>query len=456
MNQEQSAFKPLLFVAMPFGEKKVPSAEYTIDFDAIYTNAIIPAAKAPTLDLEIIRADEEHLGGIIHVAMFERLLLSEIVIADLTLANANVFYELGVRHAAKPFTTILMYAKGERLPFDVSPLRAISYELIDGSLSTEEGERLKQVLVERLEKALEDTSFDSPLFQLIANYTGVSLTSDQTDSFRDRVKMAESFRTQIEEAKQDIVNGKERLSAIKESLGDLKNTPHEITIEILLGLRDLMAWSEMIQLCQEMPLDLHKTILVQEQKAFALNRLGKREEATTVLKSLITEFGESSETCGLLGRVYKDQYKDAKNTNKPILSKAALQESIKYYRQGFTIDPRDHYPGINAVTLLSIRGNPEDLEELQTLRPAVLFAVNRRGGMDSSDFWDIATLLQLHILDENWSDAKETAARMRLLNPPPMALQSEIESQNLLRQVRIEKGLSTEDLDEVISILQES
>ena len=57
-------------------------------------------------DLEALRGDEEHTGGIIHSAMFARLLLAEFVVADLTLANANVFYELGIRHTAKPFTTV--------------------------------------------------------------------------------------------------------------------------------------------------------------------------------------------------------------------------------------------------------------------------------------------------------------------------------------------------------------
>src|SRR4029077_6839859 len=52
-----------------------------------------------------VRADEEQSGGIIHKPMFERLILCEIAVADLTTANANVFYELGVRHAVKPATT---------------------------------------------------------------------------------------------------------------------------------------------------------------------------------------------------------------------------------------------------------------------------------------------------------------------------------------------------------------
>jgi hypothetical protein len=79
--------------------------------------------------LEPFRADEELSGGIIHKAMFERLILCDYAVADLTLANANVFYELGVRHAARPWSTVSIYAGSSRLPFDVADLRTIHYSI---------------------------------------------------------------------------------------------------------------------------------------------------------------------------------------------------------------------------------------------------------------------------------------------------------------------------------------
>ncbi len=92
--------RPLCFVLMPFGKKPDGSGR-SIDFDAVYANVIAPAIEAA--DLEPLRADEEQSGGIIHKAMFERLLLCEYAVADLTTANPNVFYELGVRHALRPY-----------------------------------------------------------------------------------------------------------------------------------------------------------------------------------------------------------------------------------------------------------------------------------------------------------------------------------------------------------------
>src|SRR5215469_17539724 len=118
---------PLCFVLMPFGQKP-SSIGSIIDFDSVYDGLIFPAIR--DAGLEPLRADEEMTGGIIHKPMFERLILCEYAVADLTTANANVFYELGVRHAVRPWSTVLLFAKDSgQLPFDVAPLRAMPYQL---------------------------------------------------------------------------------------------------------------------------------------------------------------------------------------------------------------------------------------------------------------------------------------------------------------------------------------
>lgn len=74
--------RPLCFVLMPFGTKRHPGGGPDIDFDAIYERGIRPGLEAA--NLEPIRADEERTGGITHKAMFERLLLCDFAIADVT------------------------------------------------------------------------------------------------------------------------------------------------------------------------------------------------------------------------------------------------------------------------------------------------------------------------------------------------------------------------------------
>src|SRR5215467_6368813 len=123
--------QPLCFVLMPFGSKADPTGLPNIDFNRIYEAAIKPAIEAA--GMIPLRADEEKTGGIIHKPMFERLLLCEYAVADLTTANANVFYELGVRHTARPCTTQPIFAKRQPIPFDVNFLRALPYELGEGN-----------------------------------------------------------------------------------------------------------------------------------------------------------------------------------------------------------------------------------------------------------------------------------------------------------------------------------
>jgi hypothetical protein len=101
-----------------------------------------------------------------------------------TTANANVFYELGVHHAVLPCSTVLLFAEGGRLPFDVTPLRAMPYRL------TPEGKpadlaSTRVAIVARLLEA-QNGSPDSPIFQLVEGFPEIDHT--KTDVFRDRVR----------------------------------------------------------------------------------------------------------------------------------------------------------------------------------------------------------------------------------------------------------------------------
>src|SRR5918995_6846848 len=150
--------RPLCFVLMPFG-KKPDGTGRTVDFDAVYEEVIASAIEAA--GMQPLRADEEMGGGMIHKQMFERLILCEYAVADLTTANANVFYELGIRHAARPWSTVLLFAEQSRLPFDVAPLRALPYRLSCGG-SPADIENTRAVVEDRLREARKAIT-DSPI-----------------------------------------------------------------------------------------------------------------------------------------------------------------------------------------------------------------------------------------------------------------------------------------------------
>jgi hypothetical protein len=184
---------PLCFVLMPFGKKPDPTGGDPIDFDRVYENGIKPAIEAA--GMVAIRADEERTGGIIHKAMFERLLVCDFAIADLTCANANVFYELGVRHAVRPATTVVIFSKRQALPFDVQYVRALPYDLGNGNgFGEAEVAALVTSLTSRLREVKANagaTIADSPLFQLVTDYGGPDIAHLKTDTFRDRAEYAE-------------------------------------------------------------------------------------------------------------------------------------------------------------------------------------------------------------------------------------------------------------------------
>jgi tetratricopeptide (TPR) repeat protein len=378
--------RPLCFVLMPFGRKSDASGKQ-IDFDAVYQNLIVPAILEA--GLEPIRADEEMTGGIIHKPMFERLILCEYAVADLTTANANVFYELGVRHAVRPRSTVLLFSEGgSQLPFDVAPLRAMSYRLGPDGKPVYFA-KTQRMLTDRLIEAKEAIT-DSPLYQLVDGYPDIDHT--RTDIFRDRVAYSAEMKNKLAEARN---KGVDKLQQIERELGDIRNVESGIVIDLFLSYRAVQAWEKMIDLVNKMCAPLVSTIMVQEQFGFALNRSGRSKEAEQVLLKLIKNRGPSSETYGILGRVYKDRWEAAVESEKKFEARGLLEKAIEAYRKGFETDWRDAYPGINAITLMELKEPPDP--ERNKLIPVVTYAVERKMMSGEPDYWDHATMLELAV-----------------------------------------------------------
>jgi len=158
-----------------------------------------------------------------------------------------------------------------------------------------------------------------------------------------------------------------------------------------------------------MPRPLAKTPLVREQLALALNRLQRRTDAERVLLTLIEERGPSSETYGILGRVYKDQWTDARAADDEFFAEGLLEKAIEAYLAGFEADWRDAYPGINAVTLMEIHEPPDPRRE--QLLPVVSYAVERRLASGDADYWDHATRLELAVLTRDEHAARRSLSR---------------------------------------------
>lgn len=403
--------KPLCFVLMPFGIKPSMSGR-AINFDLVYSGLIRPAIEAS--GMEPVRADEELVGGIIHKPMFERLLLCDYAVADLTTANANVFYELGIRHAVRPHSTVLVFADGERLPFDVAFERGHAYQLSAAGRPAKTKAFISAVTAS-LEAAREPV-VDSPIYQLLGDWP--ELSHSKTDVFRERVQQASNVKAALADARAKKENA-DRADAVREIERelDIDGADAAVLVDVLLSFRAASAWDDMVRFVEAMPAPLRSQTMVREQLGMALNRAGRHQEAERVLTELIAERGASPETCGILGRVYKDRYDVARVEGRNADATGFRKLAIQTYLRGFEADWRDAYPGINAVQLIHA-GDPTD-PRLDELIPVVTYAVWRKIASGNVDYWDHATLLELAVLacDEDAARAALADARAAATEP---------------------------------------
>jgi tetratricopeptide (TPR) repeat protein len=143
------------FIIRPFGRKK------DIDFERVEAELIGPALESHGI---VGRTTADSLKqGNIRTEMFHRLLTADVVIVDVSIHNANVFYELGIRHALREKRTFLIRCAGndlppDEVPFDIRTDRYLSYDPSNPS-------SMKDRLIEGLRQTLRSEDRDSPVFQ---------------------------------------------------------------------------------------------------------------------------------------------------------------------------------------------------------------------------------------------------------------------------------------------------
>src|SRR5262245_21482241 len=172
------AARPHAFVAMPFGIKpgpRDPDGKYldpnleAIDFNRVYSEYIRPALESA--GFEPFRADEESRAGHIITDMFQELLVSDLVVADLTIENPNVWYELGVRHALRSRGVVIVCGGQVTTAFDLYTNRKLRYALKDGvpdPASLEEDKRKLAEMVTATMDAWHGRKI-SPVYHLMPN-----------------------------------------------------------------------------------------------------------------------------------------------------------------------------------------------------------------------------------------------------------------------------------------------
>jgi hypothetical protein len=428
---------PRCFVLMPLG-RKVDETGATIDFDIIYMNLLVPAIEKA--GLQPFRADEKVAGGA--RSLFEAVIHSDYLVADITTTNPNVIYELGIRHAMRASQTFMVAKEGARIFVDVAFSNIIYYRLNQSGRPEAAG------FEQALAKALRIPAVTSPLYGILPGLTPPQIAPQRPAAIDGPQLSMEEFQRRLLRARGE---GVEELVAVEQSIGEIRLVPAQFILALFHAYRSIREWQHMVDLAGKMPSELAESPSVQEQLALALNRLGRWEQAETLLRRLLGRNGGSSETYGILGRVYKDRWEAASLVDEPQAS-TFLDQAIAMYVFGFETDWRDPYPGINAVTLMTLR-QPPDSRRAELL-PVVRYAVKRRIASGKVDYWDRATLLELAVIDGNAAVAETALQETLVVGPEPWQAETTARNLRLIRKACEAREESTSWIADIESALE--
>jgi hypothetical protein len=149
------------YVCVPYGRKRPlrRPGNVEIDFDALYYETLKPAVERA--GYVAYRGDEPELGGIIQRTMIRLVADSDVMIADMTNWSPNVLYQVGLRHALRRRTTILIGADWETIPYDLSHFARIPYQLAGERPTPDEQRILADAIAVTLDRRVRSSVTDS-------------------------------------------------------------------------------------------------------------------------------------------------------------------------------------------------------------------------------------------------------------------------------------------------------
>ncbi|OQY35966.1 MAG: hypothetical protein B6243_04105 [Anaerolineaceae bacterium 4572_5.2] len=463
--------RPHAFVVMPFGQKKGFEGQI-IDFNAIYQDLIKPSLEEA--GFEPFRADEESVSGDILTDMFQELLLADLVICDMSIDNANVFYEVGVRHAMRKRGVVHIQSGRAYMPFDIFNVRTIPYHT--GDDGKPDPEHLEKD-IQNISRVCRDTwasdqeAVHSPIFNLLTGLT-------EPDRKALRTPLATGFWREYNEWRERVT-----IAQRQKRIGDVMLLTEEISNPLIKeeaigeagrALRGMGRHSLALQQYRQ-GLELNsKNMEFRRQEAFHLNCLGKVDEAIVKLENLLQDDPSDTEAIAYLGRIYKDMWTESweriededRRLQEAFAASHWLAKSIQTYLRGFYCDLNEYYPGINALTLAIIldhlaekfdEGDDPDIQAIRDILPnlkgTLEFALENLAKDDASDYWTLVSLADLKVMiAENPKEAKRaykkalTAARKNIFY-----LESSIEQLNTLNLL----ALRPEYVDVGIQVLKD-
>ena len=375
-----------IFIVRPFGKKRVAITEgqsVEIDFDAIDQALIKPALVANGLEgetTEIIAA-----AGNIRVDMFEMLITYDLVIADISIDNANVFYELGIRHGLRPKGTILLRfsTPGKDTPFDLKTDRYIAYDRNDPGAAVA---LLTQSIKETVLSMRESGRPDSPVFGLLP-----ALSPPDPASL---VVVPRSFQEAVEQAEAQTSNGATTLALLGDEARRVRWGREGLRL-VGRAQRRLSAFEAARETWEAVRKDRSDDIEANLMLATIYQRLGNNVMASQacrrVLENKAAPPAKRADAHSQLARNEKAAWAkdfaalESQDAQQQAISDQRLIDALEGYQAGFTEDLNDYYSGLNALGLVVAL---ERLAEAQPDSWASLFPNARRANAALDDYRD--------------------------------------------------------------------
>lgn len=361
------------FMVMPFGQKETRksdgSAPITVDFDELWHQVHKPVLS--NLGYQAVRADYD-VGSLIIAEMIQRLAVANLVIADISLGNANVYYEIGVRHASQERGCVLVAADWAEPAFDLGQMRRLRYPLADGAVGEDAAFKARQILLAGLGPLAEGRS---PVFEAVPGYPA-AIDLAKLPVFQDMVDTLWSFDAEVE-AIRACWGREERSRRTRQLLASYGSKPvvrESAVLELLRLVRDNLAWDDVIAYIDQLPDRLRWHPPVMQHWLQAQAKAGDPAGAVGALKELIKRHGPTSERQGLLGGMYRLLMRAADD---PTERERYLDLAIEAYEQGMILDLNDYYPISNLSRLYRLRGRDGDKRKAVVASTIAVAAIQR-------------------------------------------------------------------------------
>ena len=320
------------FLVMGFGVKTDYHTSRDLDLDKSYKYIIKKAVE--DAGLKCIRADEIPHSGTIDVPMYEQLLKADVVLADLSTANCNAIYELGVRHALRPRTTIIIAEEQFANPFDVNHLVIRRYRHDGKVLDIEEVDRFRQLLKQAIIDIVDAEQNDSPVYTFLNNLEPPSERIAPTVKASATVSAADAETPLAPESVNPAAS-----DLLQQAIEAKKNSDFLLAKALYTSLHKLSPRQS--QWVQQLALATYKAKYPDPLNALL--------EAKQILQTLQPESSNNAETLGIWGAIHKRLFDINRN-------RADLDTAIGAYEKGYRLQ-NDYYNGINWAFLLNVRAS---------------------------------------------------------------------------------------------------